>query len=621
MGSCHSRNLVGRDARRDSAVSSMYSMMQRDFLGELLAIIGKDRAEWSTPELIDEGVAAILADNPTDDVAVLAAGVVAQAGREEERRLKFSTATLDALCIIYLRESLDEVGLHHLNRGIGNLLVDNEPQRIALLEHDAALDKIMANISSQDEDLAHSSISVLINLVMDFPRGQQKVVEKKGIPLLLKRIENGTLSRPRALQLLSVLVQNEYACDKLVSLSGIDLLLDCLPAFLAEPDENLEHAIEILETASENGIVQKRLYARQVHLVLLEEMEKLVNQEINVDDDDYTPILDACLKVVVNMTHNDEVVQGMITEKATLGKFRGWMTYPGSILSGKAEDLVMCACLCIGNLARSDKNAASLVNDHQFAKYLLQVLNDCNSLKVQVATLSALRHMCIPAENKAYLGHLSVLEAVIPYLKSPTPDVVLTSTVILRHLSSEDRNMRAVIYSNSGDGTALSAALEAAEKHADTPAIQCEVGRLLAILIKTAAKSNAIDPLIKVCSNLAPVWNLLTLPYPTVYGEAILALSLVFAHYPTPADIAVPESFATAASELFQPTLPAAVRANAAQLLLVVQTVHSEWAGRFDDVAQAALGNLAQEAVDMDAAIYDQLTTVLGKIVAHASSE
>ncbi|KNE54589.1 hypothetical protein AMAG_17684 [Allomyces macrogynus ATCC 38327] len=134
MGSCHSRNLVGRDARRDSAVSSMYSMMQRDFLGELLAIIDKDRAEWSTPELIDEGVAAILADNPTDDVAVLAAGVVAQAGREEERRLKFSTATLDALCVIYLRESLDEVGLHHLNRGIGNLLVDNGTARFCGLQ-------------------------------------------------------------------------------------------------------------------------------------------------------------------------------------------------------------------------------------------------------------------------------------------------------------------------------------------------------------------------------------------------------------------------------------------------------------------------------------------------------
>jgi hypothetical protein len=81
-------------------------------------------------------------------------------------------------------------------------------------------------------------------------------------------------------------------------------------------------------------------------------MENIVNKGIN-EEEEARSYLETCLHIVVNLTHNDEVIEDLLNDRTSLDKLSAWLTYPDGILDSSAEDLVVCACLCLGNIARS----------------------------------------------------------------------------------------------------------------------------------------------------------------------------------------------------------------------------------------------------------------------------
>ncbi|ORZ38762.1 hypothetical protein BCR44DRAFT_1281444 [Catenaria anguillulae PL171] len=256
-------------------------------------------------------------------------------------------------------------------------------------------------------------------------------------------------------------------------------------------------------------------------------MEDLVNDSIN-NDEDHSLAVDSALRIVINVTHDNDIVEQLIQDKATLKKLCGWLTHSDDVLDGKGADLVVCAALCLGNLSRSELGLlGQRLPVHPAAHAYSHV---CHNAKIHLATLSALRHFSMPAENKVVLGQLGITEVVMPYMLSPVADVALTAVVIHRLLSGDARSMRTMTMTTSATRpkSSLQVALDAYAKHADQVAIKCEIGRLVGALIKSAVTHNAPTALPKSRRRpLIPLWNLLTLPYVAVYNEAVLALALV----------------------------------------------------------------------------------------------
>ncbi|KAI9184241.1 Rap1 GTPase-GDP dissociation stimulator 1 [Blastocladiella emersonii ATCC 22665] len=583
-----------------------------DLASGFLAAAGKDAALASDAAQVDAAIHEVLAGTPDDALAVETARLLAELAKDESRRYGFKAPVMQALGAIYLRDSLAPADRHQVHRAMCNLCAEHEDMRDALLELEDVLSAVAKNIdadfaSAEDEGFtfAMSGIALLVNFAIEYPAGQKKLVDMQIVPRLLKKLRKSNPLATVFLHLITVIAQHEEGRDALVSERGIDQLVDLLQSSATTEDEHLLYIIETLEVASEdNAIVQKRLHARKVLNTVLRLMEDFVNAEINSDDDDNTAAIDSCLRIVVNLTHDDEVVAALVADKEVLGKFHGWMTYPDEILSSKAAELVVCAALCLGNIARSDANSTALVQDHSFAKDLMHILGVVSNAKVHLASLSALRHFAMPAANKALLGQLSVTEAVMPYMLSPVADVALTATVINRLLSSEERNMRAIVTSNHNTlhKTALAVALECYAKHSDQAAIKCEVGRLVGSLIKGAVNFQADDCLEAIREQaMHPLWQLLHLPYEVVYNEAVVALMLVLGKSANAAAVEVPDSFASAAAKLLAPSNAIEFRLNAVQLILVIQSQHPEWAGRFTAARdEAVLSTMSTEGVKLD---------------------
>ncbi|KAI9219976.1 hypothetical protein BC828DRAFT_141643 [Blastocladiella britannica] len=344
-------------------------------------------------------------------------------------------------------------------------------------------------------------------------------------------------------------------------------------------------------------------------------MEDLVNDVLNAGLDvpnsptaaaaapphAHSAALDSCLRILVQLTHDDDIVDTMVQDPSVLGRLSAWLTYPENVLSGPGVDLAVCAALCLGNMARNDANSTLLVQQHRFARHVAHLLEAVKNAKVSMAALSALRHFAMPMENKAVLGQLAVTETVMPSMLSPIPDVSLTAIVIHRQLASEERNMRTIIMSKHQkmNQTALEVALAAILKHSEQNAIKCEVGRLVGVLAKTAARSGAKDMLDALATTaMSPLWHILQLPYAVVWNEAIVALTLLLTQSPKASEVAVPVTFAADVSGVFAASNSLEFRCNAAQLLVIIQSLHPEWKGKFEEVRTKALNELKSSPAD-----------------------
>ena len=88
-------------------------------------------------------------------------------------------------------------------------------------------------------------------------------------------------------------------------------------------------------------------------------------------------------------------------------------------ISSPHIQLRSAACLALGNIARSDEKCIYLVQQRAIHKPLITVLSDPNNVDAGLlhSTLSFLKNLAIPAENKAILGDAGLLEAeVLPQI-------------------------------------------------------------------------------------------------------------------------------------------------------------------------------------------------------------
>ncbi|KAH0547885.1 hypothetical protein GP486_008374, partial [Trichoglossum hirsutum] len=88
-----------------------------------------------------------------------------------------------------------------------------------------------------------------------------------------------------------------------------------------------------------------------------------------------------------------------------IGSLRMWLTVPHA-------QLQVCACIMLGNLARSDDICRTMVHDFRIQELLISILEDGSDPQALHAAMGFLKNLALLVDNKAALGNARLLEVL-----------------------------------------------------------------------------------------------------------------------------------------------------------------------------------------------------------------
>jgi hypothetical protein len=210
------------------------------------------------------------------------------------------------------------------------------------------------------------------------------------------------------------------------------------------------------------------------------------------------------------------------------------------------DQLQICACVMLGNLARSDEVCQAMVRDLKIHEELISVLNDESRGAVLHSSLGFLKNLAIAGDNRVILGEAGIIPAVSRlWAYESVPQVQFSAASIARQviISSID-NISHLLTPLSQDPdspanqrTYLSLLLSLFEKSDSTP-IKTEIGRTVASICRTLSPKardgdeqakTLLDKLFTLHEGLAlPLGAMITqTQWPVVRSEGWFALALM----------------------------------------------------------------------------------------------
>lgn len=213
-----------------------------------------------------------------------------------------------------------------------------------------------------------------------------------------------------------------------------------------------------------------------------------------------------------------------------------------SWLTASEDQLQVCACVMLGNLARSDEVCEQMIRELNIHTELISILKSDAKAAVLHAVLGFLKNLAIAYDNRLRLGDAGIISAVSPLWAYETvPQVQFSAVSVARQvIISSVENISRLLESVSSDfeeQTYLSLLLALFEK-TDSAPIKTEIGRIVASICRTVcpkareqdSKANAIlGRLFGPHKGIAhPVGAMITqTQWPVVQSEGWFALALM----------------------------------------------------------------------------------------------
>lgn len=224
-------------------------------------------------------------------------------------------------------------------------------------------------------------------------------------------------------------------------------------------------------------------------------------------------------------------------------KLESWLRSP-------EDQLQICACVMLGNLARSDEICIKMVQELKLHEALIAVLESDARGATLHSALGFLKNLAIASDNRLRIGEAGIMSAIARLWAYETiPQVQLAATSITRQLviSSTENISRLLektetpVGEQSSSGTTYLSLLLALFEKTDSTPIKTEIGRITASLCRTLVpKSKAAnqsdscaDPLLDSLLTCHPA---IALPlgamvtqtqWPVVRSEGWFALALM----------------------------------------------------------------------------------------------
>ena len=183
--------------------------------------------------------------------------------------------------------------------------------------------------------------------------------------------------------------------------------------------------------------------------------------------------------------HDEFSIRHASLDTTTTKLLQSWLTV-------KVPQLQLCACIMLGNLARSDNLCRLMVAVKQLHAPVLRVLASASDTSLLHSAAGFLRNLALPVENKLILGEAGAIEITARFwTSSTTTQLAVVTTALARQLiNNVFDNVARLLKSLSDDAdspafakTYLSLLLSMFDKF-DEPAVKVEVARIVAAALR-----------------------------------------------------------------------------------------------------------------------------------------
>ncbi|KAJ5341583.1 hypothetical protein N7541_010707 [Penicillium brevicompactum] len=474
-----------------------------------------------------------------------AAEIIANGSRDPSWRVPFGQSGVLKffLDVLSSKDEVESSLLLHSLRVVGNSCADTNENREIVITGNYTLAIIRYFL---DPELIFIAIPVIYNICMDYEPAHAQIATNRTAYILLKLIKDGEIEDNEALLNFSydlIELASEQADGIENSPDGTILLL--IELALAK---NLEFAHFSSLAMSLAAYLEKEKFQNVcVSNMMVEGVLNVLRHSFSVEvdkssADDVKALAQLQLKInqaLAEVSASPLFAQNYPLDSALSHTLKSWVT-------ASEDQLQICACVMLGNLARSDEVCQVMVRELKIHEELIAVLKGDSRGAVLHSSLGFLKNLAIAGDNRSALGEAGIIPAVsrlwaydsVPQVQfsaaSIARQVIISSVTNISHLLallSQDPD------SPAHQRTYLSLLLSLFEKTDSTP-IKTEIGRTVASICRTlspkarggdAQATELLGRLFTLHDGVAlPVGAMITqTQWPVVRSEGWFALALM----------------------------------------------------------------------------------------------
>ncbi|KAI8361761.1 armadillo-type protein [Blakeslea trispora] len=490
-----------------------------------------------------------------DDIVVSSVECIQQIVLQQQQDWKSATTSCktlaDALRTPSLRTPLGEVGLVkslsillenasgnqpdfqiQALRVLGNLCFDHESNRRHVKEANIVT-TVASYLISDRVDLIRTVCGFYLNSSMEYAPIQIEIAESGAAKSLVGLIkpdveDDGTITM--AIKVIDNLVSEEIARKHISDPSTVRTYMTMIKHLYSSGEyvdelNNLENLADtLLQLIMDDDNLENEIIDMGALDTLLDFLE---NAKLDVDEkedeDKLEDIRKTISKITICATSTDSKMDTLYNNQQLLSKFL-------TMAKSESEAVHQCAVYILGNLARTDQHCIELVEKYNLSKLLLDLFKKTENATFQYAILGCLKHLCLPASNKAVIEDDDCISIVSPMLNE-SKDMLkrnqfLTIGIIKLLCAGNFENCKRVV---EGDSLSL---VTLFIKRVDDVAAKSEATRILTNLVKTVwvQKDNAALKAKMMDAHIVdPVMELVrTSTFPILKNDGVMALILIF---------------------------------------------------------------------------------------------
>ncbi|KAJ5389348.1 uncharacterized protein N7496_000416 [Penicillium cataractarum] len=444
--------------------------------------------------------------------------------------------------VISSKKDVDVKLLLHSLRLVGNSCADTNENRQIVVGGSYTLAIIRHFLNPE---LVHVAIPVIYNICMDYEPAHAQMAENRTAYIILKLLKDGVIKDNSALLSFSydlVELASEQAQGIENSPDGTIWLL----AQLALEESEFEHFSSLVNSLSAY-LEKERFQDACISNGMVEDVLSVLRRSFSIEIDetskDEVSGL-AQIKLKINQALAEVSASSLFAEHYPLDSALA-QTLKSWIVADE-DQLQVCACVMLGNLARSDEVCQVMVRDLKIHEELISVLESGSRGAVLHSALGFLKNLAIAGDNRISLAEAGIIPAVSRlWAFESVPQVQFSAATIARQVTiASVENISCLLAPLSEDPdspahkrTYLSLLLSLFEK-TDSAPIKTEIGRTVASICRTvspkardgdeAAKS-LLEKLYTLHEGVArPIGAMITqTQWPVVRSEAWFALALM----------------------------------------------------------------------------------------------
>ncbi|KAJ5683159.1 hypothetical protein N7462_006324 [Penicillium macrosclerotiorum] len=423
-----------------------------------------------------------------------AAEVLANGSREPSWRVPIGQSGILKffLEIISSKNDVEAGLLLHSLRLVGNSCADTDENREVVINGNYTLAIIRQFLNP---DLVHVAIPVIYNICMDYEPAHVQMAANRTAYIILKLLKEG------AIQNNSALLSFSYDLIELASeqAQGIENSPDgtiwLLTTLALDEDILFEHYSSLVNSLS-MYLEKERFQNACISNSMVEGVLSVLRRSFSIEVDesskeDIQTLAQVRIKInqaLAEISASPSFAEHYPLDSALAHALKSWVI-------AKEDQLQICACVMLGNLARSDQVCQVMVRDLKIHEELISVLKSDARGAVLHSVLGFLKNLAIASDNRPILGEAGIIPAVSTlWAFESVPQVQFSAATIARQVTiSSMENIARLLAPLSEDPdspanrrTYLSLLLSLFEKTDNSP-IKIEIGRTVASICRTVS--------------------------------------------------------------------------------------------------------------------------------------